>query len=82
MDDVFETQTFQTHGRARASLRFVMGWILVCTLHAGMDEPQGATTPGQPRQTLPRAEDVLPAGEVSKGSLVVTGDGYRFPATA
>jgi len=27
---------------------------------------------------LPRAEDVLPPGEVSKGSLVVKGDGYRF----
>ncbi|HZE99001.1 MAG TPA: hypothetical protein VE981_18490, partial [Planctomycetota bacterium] len=27
---------------------------------------------------LPKAEDVLPPGEVSKGSLVVTGDGYRY----
>jgi hypothetical protein len=29
-------------------------------------------------QDLPKAEDVLPAGEVSKGSLVVVGEGYRF----
>jgi hypothetical protein len=28
--------------------------------------------------TWPRAEDVLPSGEVSKGSLVVAGEGYRF----
>ncbi len=30
------------------------------------------------RTPLPRAKDVLPAGEVSGDSLVVTGDGYRF----
>ena len=29
-------------------------------------------------QPLPKAEDVLPKGEVSKGSLVVTGDGFRY----
>jgi hypothetical protein len=27
---------------------------------------------------LPKAEDVLPSGEVSPGSLVVTGEGFRF----
>ena len=60
-------------------MRFVIGWLLVCTLHAGMDEQHGATASGgQPLQTLPRSEDVLPAREVSRGSLVVTGDGYRF----
>jgi hypothetical protein len=48
-------------------------------------------TPAQPQATapsaaavpagadsLPRAEDVLPDGEVSAGSLAVIGDGYRF----
>lgn len=30
------------------------------------------------RTPLPRAKDVLPPGEVSGDSLVVTGDGYRF----
>jgi hypothetical protein len=29
-------------------------------------------------QPLPKAEDVLPKGEVSKGSLVVAGDGFRY----
>lgn len=33
-----------------------------------------ATGPGG----LPRAEDVLPPGEVSAGALVVAGEGYRF----
>lgn len=31
---------------------------------------------------FPRAEDVLPSGEVSKGSVVVAGEGYRFQAPA
>lgn len=34
--------------------------------------------PASAVQGLPKAEDVLPAGEVSKGSLVVTGDGFRY----
>jgi hypothetical protein len=29
-------------------------------------------------ELLPRAEDVLPRDEVSKGSVVVTGEGFRF----
>ncbi len=29
-------------------------------------------------EALPKAEDALPAGEVSPGSLVVAADGYRF----
>ena len=39
--------------------------------------PPAAEPPKAPGE-LPKAEDVLPPGEVSKGSLVVTGDGYRF----
>jgi hypothetical protein len=31
--------------------------------------------------SLPRAEDVLPQGEVSRGSLVVTGEQFRFQVT-
>jgi hypothetical protein len=42
----------------------------------------GSTAFGQhPPGSLPRAEDVLPAGEVSRGSLVVAGEGYRFQVT-
>ena len=32
----------------------------------------------EPAPPLPRAEDVLPPDEVSRGSLVVTGEGFRF----
>src|SRR6185295_6838575 len=39
--------------------------------------PPAAEKPKAPGD-LPKAEDVLPPGEVSKGSLVVLGDGYRF----
>ena len=36
-------------------------------------------TPKAPAATaLPKVEDVLPKGEWSKGSLLVTGEGYRF----
>lgn len=38
-----------------------------------------APAPEAPQaQGLPRAEDVLPSGEVSQGSLAVLADGYRF----
>jgi hypothetical protein len=39
---------------------------------------KGARKPGTPALPLPRAEAVLPATEVVRGSVVATGDGFRF----
>lgn len=40
--------------------------------------PPPATPPTAVPGVLPRAEDVLPPGEVSADALVVAGEGYRF----
>ncbi len=45
---------------------------------AAPEAPPVGEAPAQGGATLPRAEDVLPADEVSQGSLVVSGDGFRF----
>ena len=50
--------------------------LCICLSITGQEPAKKA--PADPAPSLPRAEDVLPRGEVSEGSLVVTGDGFRF----
>jgi hypothetical protein len=59
-------------------MRNLLMLLAFVTAFAGVELAPTAAEPA----ALPKAEDVLPAGEVSKGSLVVNGEGFRYQIPA